>query len=92
VMTVINYKNPEALVVPVDVIQRTEDQEFLFTAHNNDASQDSSWTVKKALVKTGYRAENRVEVLQGLDKDDYIVVQGYQDLADGEGVSVSQAD
>jgi RND family efflux transporter MFP subunit len=89
VLRVTNYKNQQALVVPVDVIQRTEDQEFLFIAQAHENSENSPWIVRKTLVQTGYRSENMVEVLNGLNPDDYIVVRGFQDLADGESVTVS---
>lgn len=91
VLRVTNYTNPQAVVVPVDVIQRTEDRDFLFIAQPNGDS-NSPWTVRKTPVQTGLRAENRVEVLDGLNPDDYIVVRGFQDLADSENVTVSQAE
>ena len=92
VLSIINYQNPEAVIVPVDVIQRTENGEFLFTAEAADPSQDSPWTVNRTTVKTGHRSQNHIEILEGLEKGDFIVVRGFQDLADGESVSVTQAD
>jgi RND family efflux transporter MFP subunit len=91
VLSVTHYQTPDALVVPVDVIQRTEDSEFLFIAQPGDSEPESPWTVRKTTVKTGYHSGNDVEILQGLDNGDHIVVRGFQDLADGESVSVSKA-
>jgi len=92
VLTVTNYQNPQALTVPIDVIQRTEDEEFLFIAQAKGESNESLWTVKKAVITTGHRAGNDVEILEGLNQGDHIVVRGFQDLADGEVVSVAQAE
>jgi RND family efflux transporter MFP subunit len=89
VLWVTNYKNPQALVVPVDVIQRTENQQFLYVAQTSGATADSLWSVRKTVVQTGYRSENRIEIVNGLTENDYIVVRGFHDLADGERVTVS---
>ncbi|MBD3377814.1 efflux RND transporter periplasmic adaptor subunit, partial [candidate division KSB1 bacterium] len=92
VLSIANYRTGDALTVPVDVLQRTEDKQFLFTAQANSGSQNPSWTVSKVWVETGYRANNQVEILDGLESGDHIVVRGFQDLADGETVSASVAE
>lgn len=92
VLSIANYRTSDALTVPVDVLQRTEDKQFLFTAQANSGSQNPSWTVSKVWVETGYRANNQVEILDGLESGDHIVVRGFQDLADGESVSASVAE
>jgi membrane fusion protein, multidrug efflux system len=89
VLSIANYRTSDALTVPVDVLQRTEDSQFLFTAQANSDSQNPSWTVSKVWVETGYRANNRVEILDGLENGDHIVVRGFQDLADNETVSAT---
>ncbi|MBD3374279.1 efflux RND transporter periplasmic adaptor subunit, partial [candidate division KSB1 bacterium] len=74
VLSIANYRTSDALTVPVDVLQRTEDRQFLFTAQANSESQNPSWTVAKVWVETGYRANNQVEILNGLESGDHIVV------------------
>ncbi len=92
VLSVTHYQTPDALVVPVDIIQRTEDSEFLFVAEPAASEQESAWTARKTTVETGYRSGNQIEILEGLEKGDHIIVRGFQDLADGESVAVSKAD
>ena len=92
VLSIANYRTSDALTVPVDVLQRTEDSQFLFTAERSSDGQNPSWSVAKVWVETGYRAHNQVEILDGLDSGDHIVVRGFQDLADGETVSATVAE
>ncbi len=89
VLTINDYSNLSAKSVPVNVVQQTEDSHFLFIARPSTADASQSWTVEKRTVRIGKTWENRVEILTGLQAGEYIIVQGFQDLADGQKIQIN---
>ena len=85
VLKINDYSNPDALTVPVNIIQETEKQVFLFTA----SRINGGWISQKRIVTTGRNYNGRVEILSGLEDGEYVVTLGYQNLADGQKLTVS---
>ena len=85
VLIINDYSNPEALVVPANIIQKTEDERFLFVARKTNGD----WIAEKRIVKTGETSENGMEVLSGLEEGEYVVTLGFQNLADGQKMAVT---
>jgi len=44
------------------------------------------------VVQTGESYDNGVEILSGLEPGDFVVTSGFQNLADGQGISVTKQD
>lgn len=76
IMKIIDYSNPKAFVIPVNMIQKTEEGDFVFIAENNKA--------KKARVKTGKAYNGSAEILDGLKDGDKLITKGFQELNEGE--------
>ncbi len=91
VLTIRDYSNPNALTVPVNVVQKTGDQPFLFIAEPQVEKEDSVWTIRKRVVSTGRHYGGEVEIIDGLKAGDHVVVVGYQDLGDGQPVMANIA-
>lgn len=83
-LEILNYTNEEAITVPVNVIQKTKNRQFLFVAQKNG----ENWVANKKWIDTGLSYNNRTEVLSGLKADDKIITAGYQGLSDGVEISV----
>lgn len=79
-MRISNYENPHALVVPVQVIQKTASGDMLYIAEGNKA--------KAVLVKTGKNANGLVEILAGLKAGDQVITEGFADIDDGEAIII----
>lgn len=79
-MKIANYNNSKAILVPVSVIQQTADGEMLYIADGNKA--------KSVKIKSGRNSNGMVEVLDGLNAGDRVITEGYEELEDGEPVSV----
>jgi RND family efflux transporter MFP subunit len=79
-LKIANYENTKALVVPVSVIQKTSEGEMVYVADGNKA--------KIKQITTGRNANGQVEVLTGLEPGDKVIVAGYEDLDEGESISV----
>jgi len=84
VMKIIDYQNPNAVVIPVNLIQTAEDGEFVLLADKTDAK---SATVRKALIKQGGNYNGMVEITGGLKKGDWLISTGFQDVNNGETVA-----
>jgi len=83
-----DYSNPAALTIPLKIIQKTGEEPFIFTAKKSD----DSWVVEKRFVQMGTYYENRLEVKKGLEDSEYVVVAGFQDLANGQKVNLTNSE
>ncbi|MBD3224882.1 MAG: efflux RND transporter periplasmic adaptor subunit [Caldithrix sp.] len=88
ILTIRDYSNEQALTVPVNIVQKTGDKPFLFTAEPNSEKNDT-WIIRKKVVSTGRNYGEHVEITEGLQPGDQVVVVGFQDLGDGQMVMAS---
>lgn len=79
-MKIENYHNPNALVIPVSAIQKTADGDLVFISDNNKA--------KSVMIKTGRIANGMAEVLEGLNKGDKVITEGYAEVDNGRTVEI----
>jgi membrane fusion protein (multidrug efflux system) len=79
-MRIINYENPNAITVPVSLVQRTGQGDMVFVVQGNQA--------KAVQVTTGQTAGGQVEILSGLKAGDKLVVRGFEELDNGELVAI----
>ena len=82
IMKISNYENEHALVVPVSVIQKTSKGDMLYIADGN--------TAKSVYVTTGRNANGMIEVLTGLNAGDQVITRGYEEMDNGQGITVQQ--
>jgi membrane fusion protein (multidrug efflux system) len=86
VLSINDYTNPEAVAVPINVVQETELQKFLFVAEK----LNGDWIARRRTVTTGQTQDNRVEILSGLEAGEYVVTLGFQNLTDGQKMVVAE--
>jgi len=84
VLMINDYSNPEALTVPVNIVQETGTGKFIFVAEQ----KNGDWIARRRSVRTGKNYNDRVEVLSGLQEGEHVVTFGYQNLADGQNIAV----
>ncbi len=86
VLHVLDYENPNAFIVPEKAIQKSENGDFVFIAkkHNNQ------WIAEKRIVKSGKTYNDMAEVKSGLEEGDSVIVFGYNNLADGQPIIISE--
>lgn len=75
---ILDYNKPSTIVIPVNVIQHSETNDFVFVVKNKKAV--------KTPVKTGGIYRTEAEILSGLQEGDQIITLGYQDVLDGQSV------
>lgn len=88
VVTINDYTNPDALTVPQNVIQDTGTDRFLFVAEK----QNGEWIARRRTVVLGENYADRVEIQDGLNAGEFVIILGFQTLADGQPVSVQQGE
>jgi membrane fusion protein, multidrug efflux system len=77
-----DYQKENALVVPINVVQRTERGNFVYVVQNNKAVMTP--------VELGLAYKSEVEVLSGLNPGVKIITVGYQDVVDGQTVVLKE--
>lgn len=80
IMKIANYTNTSALVVPISVIQKTPDGQFMYVAEGNRA--------KAVTVTTGRISNGKVEVLSGLKEGDKVITAGYEEMENGQRIVI----
>jgi membrane fusion protein, multidrug efflux system len=84
VMKIVDYQNANAISIPVNMVQTAEDGSFVLIA---EKTGDKTATAKKVSIKQGQNYNGQVEILNGLQKGDWIISTGYQDVNAGEAVA-----
>jgi len=82
VMKIAYYQNPKALVIPVSAIQKTPNGDMVYVADGNKA--------KAVIIKEGQNSNGLVEVTDGLNPGDQVITQGFEDLNNGDAVSIQK--
>ncbi|WP_341228068.1 efflux RND transporter periplasmic adaptor subunit [uncultured Arcticibacterium sp.] len=72
-----------ALVIPQNLIQRTELGDIVYVAETEGENQ----VARGKAVTTGLSYNGQIEVLTGLTAGDILITDGYQEIVDGELVS-----
>lgn len=86
VMKINDYKNPKAIVVPVNYIQYDQQGSFVIKAVDDGAHQKAS----KAYIKQGLVYNGLAEISDGLAVGDRVVSAGFLDLEDGEYIRIAK--
>ncbi len=86
VLIINDYSDPEALTVPVNIVQETGTEKFLFVA----SEVGGEWTTQKRIVTTGKDHEGRIEILSGIQEGEHVVTVGYQNLSDGQKLAITR--
>ncbi len=80
VLKIIDYSKDNAIVIPVNCIQNSQDGTNVYVA----VTEKGKTIAKKRLVKVGSTYNDKAEILSGLEKDEKLITVGYGDLNDGE--------
>jgi RND family efflux transporter MFP subunit len=78
-----DYTNPSALVIPVNLIQRSEQGDFIFVA----STKNKQSVAEKRNISTGKSYGANIEVLSGLNEGESVITTGYTDLNEGQIIS-----
>jgi RND family efflux transporter MFP subunit len=83
---ILNHSNAKAMVIPVNIIQTDEKGKYIYALQVKDGKKTA---VKKA-VTIGQLYDDNIEILSGLVSGDQIIIQGHQNLYEGQLIEDSQ--
>ena len=81
---ILNYDRENATVLPVDLVQKDEQNSYVYVV----AQEAGKPVAKRRIIKTGNTYNGKVEVTTGLAANDQVISAGYQNLNEGQIVSL----
>ncbi len=81
VVKILDYHAPNALVIPVNVIQTDEKGKYVFVL---DKLSNGKSVAKKKQVVVGEVNSGNVEIKSGLTAGEQVITEGYQNLYEGQ--------
>ncbi|UOQ73732.1 efflux RND transporter periplasmic adaptor subunit [Hymenobacter cellulosilyticus] len=79
-----NYTRANATVLPVDLVQKDEQNSYVFVVEQKGGQKIAA----KRVIKTGATYNGKIEVTQGLTTNDQVISAGYQNLNEGQVVTL----
>lgn len=80
VMRVVDYESKAALCVPVNLVQSSNNESFVYVAQT---SPEGRKTAHRRAITTGMTYGNTTEITSGLLEGDLLITTGYTDLTEG---------
>ena len=79
-----NYNRANATVVPVDIVQKDEENSYVFVVEQKGNQKIAA----KRVIQTGATYNGKVEVTKGLAANDQVITAGYQNVNEGQVVTL----
>lgn len=79
ILKIVDYENPSAISLPINVIQSSSNEQFVFVA----TLEGNKAVARKRVVTVGNTYNGQAEILTGLAANDKVVTSGQLDLVDG---------
>jgi membrane fusion protein, multidrug efflux system len=86
-LKITEYQKKNTVVVPSNCVQVTEKEAFVMVAKD----ENGKMVALKQLVKLGLSNKNITEVIDGLQVGDLLIVNGFQELAEGQVLEIKGA-
>lgn len=83
-LRIVDYVKLESIVIPANSIQSTELGTFVMLYNSEQKA------AQKVNIKVGKTNMNTTEILDGLNTGDQLIINGFQELADGQKVSIAK--
>ena len=80
VLRIVDYEKTDAIVLPIKAIQQSESGEYVFIADSNIA--------KRVPIKIGNTYQGSVEVVEGVKAGDQVVIEGAEDIEEGNQLNL----
>lgn len=82
-LSIVDYTKPDAMVVPINAIQRLDNDDVVFVAEQ----VANGWVARRKNVKVKEVYGGSAEIIEGLALQDKVITIGYQDLTDNQPIS-----
>jgi len=85
-LTLVDYENENAIVVPSEVVQQDNIGDFIYLVK----SVDNQKKAEKVRIERGKTFNGRTEILKGVKAGDVIISQGYREAVNGIAVRLAK--
>lgn len=85
-MAINDLSMTDQIVVPVNTVQEANQTSFTFIAQETD----NGWIASRVEVIPGESYGNNLVIEEGLNPGDLLITAGYNDLSDGETISIQE--
>lgn len=83
-----DYTNKNVIKLPLNVVQKDDkDSNYVFIAKK----EGENWVARKKNITTGITYNGEIEVLNGIEPSDKVVTTAFQNLSDGQRITISNA-
>ena len=79
-LSIVDYVNKKAIVVPANAVQRTESETYIMVAKNTNGK----YVAEKRTITIGKSNQELSEVTNGLSTGEIVIVNGFQELTEGQ--------
>lgn len=86
ILKIVDYTNPNAFVLPINLLQQDSHGDYIMVAD----SSAGGWKAAKKMITIGKFYNDLVEVKSGIDANSKVITSGYQDLIEGENLSIQK--
>ncbi len=80
-----DYTKKNAISIPINIVQNDDKGKFVYVA----ASENGKLVSRKRMVTTGEFYANSIEILSGINAGEQVVTEGYQNIFDGQALTVN---
>lgn len=84
VVKVVDYVNPNAVVVPINLIQNESNSQYVYVG----VYEGSNWVARRRMITVGSVYGGSAEVLGGLNVGDKLITTGASELTEGMAVEI----
>ena len=80
-----DYTKKNAISIPINIVQNDDKGKFVYVA----ATENGKLIARKRVVTIGEFYANTIEILSGLSAGEQVVTEGYQNLYDGQSLTIN---
>lgn len=81
VLRIVDYEKKDAIVLPIKAIQQSESGEYVFIVESDIA--------KRVPIKIGHTYQGSVEIVEGVKAGDQVVIEGSEDIEEGDRLNLA---
>ncbi len=86
VVKVVDYQKADAISVPISTIQTSDGGRYVVVARDEKGKK----IARKLYLEVGRESDGRAEIISGLRSGDELIVTGFQNLNEGEEVTIAK--
>ena len=81
-----DYTSQNAVIIPESIVQQNAAGENI--AFVVEPTTDSTGVARRRVIETGYTYNERIEVVEGIEPGEIIIIEGARNVRDGEEVKI----